>query len=406
VGYRPIVTGPRRSDGGIFDVVIVGGGVMGSAIAYFTLADPAFDGRVVVIERDPTYQRASSALSASSIRQQFSTPDNIRISHFGIDFLRRVGEHLAVDGEVPDIGLVERGYLYLVTSEHETTLREIHAVQRAEGADVVLLTPEELGARYPWLDVTGIALASLGLSGEGWFDGYALTRAFRRKASSMGATFLANEAVGVAVREGRVVGVELDDGTTVACGALVNAAGPWAREVAAMAGVDLPVRAHRRTVFTFEARGGPRDAPLVIDTSGAWFRPEGEAFIGAIPPDQVDDLPDLPLDVDHRLWEERLWPALAARVPAFDALRRTGGWAGYYEMNTTDHNAIIGPHPEVANLVFASGFSGHGIQGAPAVGRAVAERLVHGRYVTLDLSTFGYERIAAGRRIVERNVIG
>jgi len=388
------------------DVAIVGGGVIGSAIAYALLADPAFDGRVQVIERDPSYRRASSALSASSIRQQFSTPENIRMSRYGFDFLRRVAEHLAVDGVAPEIGLVERGYLYLATREHEATLRDVHAIQRAEGAAVALLSPSELARRYPWMALDGVAAGSLGLEGEGWFDGDGLTRAFRRKAVSMGARYVAAEAVGLRVARSRIEAVELDDGSTIGCAVLVDAAGPWARTVAAMAGVDLPVEARRRSVFVFESRNGPSDCPLVIDTSGAWFRPEGGAYIAGISPGEGDDLPDLPLEVDDRLWEGRLWPALAARVPAFDAVRRTGAWAGYYEVNTFDHNAILGPHPAIANLVFANGFSGHGIQGAPAVGRAIAELIVHGRYVSLDLSVFGYDRIAAGRRVLERNVIG
>ena len=204
----------------------------------------------------------------------------------------------------------------------------------------------------------------------------------------------------------RVVAAELDDGTTIACGVLVDAAGPWARAVAAMAGVSLPVEARRRCVFVFSAVDPPTDPPLVIDASGAWFRPEGGSFIGAIPPPAADDHPDLPLEVDARLWDEALWPALANRVPAFDRLRTTGAWAGYYEVNTFDHNAILGRHPEVGNLIFANGFSGHGIQQAPAVGRAIGELIVHDRYVSLDLSIFGFERIADGRRVEERNVIG
>ena len=388
------------------DVVIVGGGVIGCAIATFTLADAAFDGSVVIVERDPTYARASSALSASSIRQQFSTPENIRMSRFGFAFLGALAEHLAVDGEVPDVGLVERGYLYLVPPEHERTAHEVHAIQRAEGADVVLLAPAELVARFPWLTTDGVALGSLGLSGEGWFDGYALARAFRRKAIALGATIVAAEATALERRGDQIAAVVLGGGEQIACGALVDAAGPWAGTVAAMAGVELPVVALRRTVFAFDAADGPSDAPLVIDTSGAWFRPERPAFIGAISPSPDADQPDLPLEPDLRLWEEALWPALAARVPAFDALRRTRAWAGYYETNTVDHNLIIGRHPKVSNLLFANGSSGHGIQGAPAIGRAVAELLVHGRYVTLDLSVFGFERLAAGRLVEERNVIG
>jgi FAD-dependent oxidoreductase domain-containing protein 1 len=301
---------------------------------------------------------------------------------------------------------VERGYLYLASPAHEATLRENHAVQRAESAEVVLLEPTELTSRFPWLSVDGVALGSLGTSGEGWFDGYALTRAFRRKAQSSGVEYVAAEAIGMRRSAGRVTAVDLDDGRSIACGHVVDAGGPWAGHVAEMAGVALPVEARRRCVFTFEAADPPDDPPLVIDTSGAWFRPEAGSFIGAISPPEADDAPDLPLELDTRLWDDLLWPALATRVPAFDALRRTGGWAGYYELNTFDRNAILGPHPEVLNLLFANGFSGHGIQGAPAVGRAIAELIVHGRYVSLDLADFGYQRIAAGRRVVERNVIG
>jgi glycine/D-amino acid oxidase-like deaminating enzyme len=390
-----------------YDVAIVGGGVIGNAIAYFLLEDPGFVGTVAVIERDPSYRRASSALSASAIRQQFSTPENIRMSRFGVEFLRDIDRRLAVDeGERLDIGLTEGGYLFLATAEHEPVMRENHAVQRTEGADVVLLTPDQMAERFPWMDLDGVVLGSLGLSGEGWFDGYGLMRALRRKAAGLGATYLTGEAVGLALENGRVVAVRLGDGSTLGCGALVNAAGPWAAPVAAMAGVELPVEARRRCVFVFDAQEPPIGCPLVIDTSGVWFRPEGEAFICGRAPPAEEDLADLPLEVDRRQFEEVLWPALAARVPAFDAIRVANAWAGYYEVNTFDHNAILGPHPEVANLYFANGFSGHGLMQAPAVGRAIAELIVHGRYVSLDLSTFGFERLLAGRPVVERNVIG
>lgn len=393
------------------DVAIVGGGVVGSAIAWFLAADAAFDGRIVVIERDPTYRRASSARSASSIRQQFSTPENIRMSQFGFAFLREIERHLTTAGDVdghgaPDIGLTERGYLYLAAAPHVAAMRENHAVQVAAGVDVALLEPRELTGRFPWLTVDGVSLGSLGLHGEGWFDGYALMTAFRRAARRLGVEYRATEATGIGVRRGRVERVVLSDGTSLACGSLVDAAGPWAAGVAALAGVALPVEARRRTVFAFETRADLPGCPLVIDTSGAWFRPDGGAFIGAMAPDPDDDLPDLPLEVDRSVFEERLWPALAARVPAFDAIRLTSAWAGYYEMNTFDHNAILGAHPDIANLYFANGFSGHGIQQAPAVGRAIAELIVHGRFVSMDLSVFGYERIGAGRRVEERNVIG
>jgi FAD-dependent oxidoreductase domain-containing protein 1 len=378
------------------DVVIVGGGAMGSAIARFLVADPAFDGSVTIVERDPTFARASSALSAASIRQQFSTPENIRMSRFSFGWFR---DNVAID-------LHEAGYLYLAGPSGIEALRHNHAVQRAEGVQVALLEPDELADRFPWLDIDGLAAGSLGLSGEGWFDGYALLQALRASAREGGAELRTGEVVGLHRIGDRLTSVELADGTSIACGSVVDAAGPWAAEIAAMAGVALPIEARRRSVFVFDVAAELPGCPLVIDPSGAWFRPEGGSFIGAIAPRDEEDAAGLPLVVDRGQFEDRLWPALAARVPAFDAIRLVRAWAGYYEVDTWDHNAIIGRHPEVSNLLFANGFSGHGIQQAPAVGRALAELIVHGGYVTLDLSVFGFERIAAGRRVVEGNVIG
>ena len=378
------------------DVLIVGGGAMGGAVATFLLADPAFDGRVTIVERDPTFRRASSALSAASIRQQFSTPENIELSRFSFDWMRRE----------MDVGLHESGYLYLAPPNGVTVLEENHAVQRVHGVDVVLLGPEELRARFPWMSTDGVALGSLGLSGEGWFDGYALLQGLRARARDAGAILVSGEVVGLVLDGHRVGSATLGDGRSIDCGSLVDAAGPWAAAIARMAGVDLPVEARRRSVFVFESATPVDGCPLVIDTSGAWFRPEGGAFITGIAPPSSEDRAELPLDVDPREFETRLWPALAARVPAFDAVKVTNSWAGYYEVDTFDHNAIIGRHPSIANLLFANGFSGHGIQQAPAVGRAIAELLAHGRYVTLDLSVFGFDRIAAGRRVEERAIIG
>jgi glycine/D-amino acid oxidase-like deaminating enzyme len=387
-------------------VVIIGGGAMGSAVAYWLTADLAFTGEVVVVERDPTYAMASSALSASSIRQQFSSPVNIAIGRFGIGFLRGLGERLAVPGEpTPEIGLKEPGYLYLATPAGFDTLRANHAVQREHGADVALLTPDDLKARFPWLEVDGLAGGSLGLSGEGWFDGYGLLRAFRAKAIAQGARYLKAEATGLTVTGGRIGSVRLADGSELPGDAVVNAAGPWAARIAAMAGIDLPVRARARSVFVLSCPDPLPGCPLLIDPSGFWLRPEGQHFIVGAPPRRGEDLDDLPLEPDHALFEEVIWPALAARVPAFERLRVLNGWAGYYEMNTFDQNGIVGAHPELANLYFANGFSGHGIQQSPAVGRGIAELILHGGYRTLDLSALDYERILRGEPLVERNVI-
>jgi len=386
-------------------IVIVGGGVIGSAIASFTLADPAFRGTVTVVERDPTYARASSALSASSIRQQFSTAINVEIGRYGIAFLRRVDDELAVDGVPAAIGLTEPGYLFLATAAGVPVLERNHALQRSLGVDVALLEPNALRQRFPWLATDDLAMGSLGLSGEGWFDGWSLMQAFRRKARSRGARYVEAEAAGFALDGERIAALTLADGSRIGGDLFVNAAGPWAARIAAWAGVPLPVRARRRQVFVFACPAPTPRCPLVIDPSGLWFRPEGAGYLCGLSPDASNDPDDAPLDVDHAAFDDTLWPLLAARVPAFEAVRVTGAWAGYYELNTVDHNGIVGTAAGVANLLLANGFSGHGMQQAPAIGRGVAELIVHGGYRTLDLSPLAFDRFERDAPIVELNVV-
>jgi FAD-dependent oxidoreductase domain-containing protein 1 len=388
------------------DVVIIGGGIIGSAVATFLAARPDFDGRIVVVERDPTFRTSSTTLSAASIRLQFSTPLNIEISRFGIDLIKHLDRYLAVDGEVPDIDFVENGYLFLATDAGLGTLEHNHAVQRAHDVPVVLLTPAELQARFEWIAIDDLAGASLGLADEGWFDAYALLQAFRRKARSLGVEERVGEVVTLE-RDGDCIGgVGLSDGATIAAAWVINAAGPRAAEVAAMVDVELPVRPRKRYVYHVESPADLGDAPLTIDPSGVYFRPEGPAYLtGYSPQGDAPDPDTLDLVVDRAPFESLVWPILAHRVPAFDELRLLDAWAGHYEVNTLDANAIIGPHPALRNLLFANGFSGHGLQQAPAVGRGLAEWIATGRYETLDLSPLGYERIARSDPIRELNVV-
>jgi glycine/D-amino acid oxidase-like deaminating enzyme len=394
-----------------FDVVIVGGAAMGSSTAYHLMADPGFRGRVLVIEKDSTYRRSASALSAASIRQQFSSPVNIRISLFGIEFLRNVAQHLSVDGEAPEIGLREGGYLYCATEAGAPVLTENHAVQTGEGADILLMDPAALKARFPWLNVEDLAAGTWGRTGEGWFDGWGLLQAFRKKARALGAEYRQGTVVAVEREGARVTGVRLGDGSRIACGALVNCAGAAGGEIARLAGIDIPVVAKRRYVFSFTCREPIPNCPLLIDPSGAWCRPEGEGFIGSASPGSEYEDPDWHDDdpasqePDHTLFEEFVWPALAHRVPAFEAIRPGRAWAGPYDMCELDHNAIVGRAGGLQNFYLCNGFSGHGLQQAPAMGRGLAELLVHGEYRTLDLSDLGYERVLENRPLLERNVI-
>jgi glycine/D-amino acid oxidase-like deaminating enzyme len=173
-----------------------------------------------------------------------------------------------------------------------------------------------------------------------------------------------------------------------------------------MAGIELPVRPRKRNVYHLAAPVSLGAAPLTIDPSGVYFRPEGPNFIAGFSPRSGDLDPDtLDLVVDRAAFDSTVWPALAHRVPAFDQLRLLDAWAGHYEVNTVDHNAIVGPHPDISNLLFANGFSGHGLQQAPAVGRGLAEWIAAGRYETLDLAPLGFARIDRGEPILELNVV-
>lgn len=373
----------------MIDVAIVGAGIMGASVAYW-LKRLRPELSVALIERDRTFSRASSALSASSIRRQFSSPVNIRMSLFGAQFLREMG-----------IAFNEAGYLYLGA---RPVLEKLNAVQRQCGADVALLDPERLAARFPWLNVSDVEAGSLGLSGEGWFDGAALHMALLLGARSAGAKVIDGEALGFSMHGHSIQAIELAGGASIACRHAVNAAGPWARRLAARAGIDLPVHARRRTVFVLSCPAPLQDCPLLIDPTGFWFRPDGDVFIAGDEPAHDED--DLPLEPDLAAFDEALWGRMAHRVPAFEALRLERAWAGYYEMNLFDQNAIIGPHPKVANLWFINGFSGHGMQHAPAAGRGLAELIVGGRYETLDLSPLRFERVVEGKPLVEANIIG
>jgi FAD-dependent oxidoreductase domain-containing protein 1 len=391
------------------DVVVVGGAVVGSAAAYFLATRMPPAAHIVLLECDPSYVNCATARSLASIRHQFSTPENIRLSMFGTAFLRDAPRLLAIGDEKPALGFVERGYLFLATEAGRAVLEANHRLQRAEGADVALLAPAELHRRLPWLHTDDLAAGALGLSGEGWLDGHALMHALRRKAAALGVQVRRARARTLRATNGRVVAVGLDDGTEIACGHVINAAGTGATELARTAGIELPVRARKRCVFRFRSPQTAPGCPLVIDPSGLYFRPEGDGFLcGIAPPEEADPDQDPQahdFDVPLEAFEQDLWPRLARRVPGFDAARLVGAWAGHYDVNVLDHNAILGPHPDLPNLLFANGFSGHGLQQAPAVGRALAEWVVDGRSHSIELDALGWQRVIDRRPLRELNVV-
>ena len=353
-----------------------------------------FSGRIVVGERDPSYRTASTALSAAAIRTQFGTPLNIHMSLFGAEFFRRIKDRFGPDA---DIGFVERGYLILGGREAVLERRAGVEMQRGEGADILALTPSQTKARFPWLNVDNLGIASYGQSHEGWFDAWSFLNLVRRAAREHGVVYVAANVEAVELRNGRVTGVRLASGETLAADWVVNAAGPAAASFNADLSLPLPVSPRKRTVFCIKAPLERAGFPMLFDTSGAWIRPEGEGFIAGIGLDADND-PDATGDFEpsYELLEGALWPALAHRIPALEQLRMERAWAGHYEVNTLDHNGIIGPHDEIPNLIYATGFSGHGVMHAPATGRGVAAWIVHGHYCTIDLAPLGHSRIVTG----------
>jgi FAD-dependent oxidoreductase domain-containing protein 1 len=389
------------------DVLIVGAGVIGAATAYWlTHQDPKL--KVVLLDRDPLFNQASSQRSASSIRLQFATPINLKMSQFGLQFLREATDRISTPKCKVDLHLHTPGYLNLRTYEQADVARVQHAQQCGQGAAIALLGPKDLEQRYPWLRTDSLAFGTLGEGCEGWFDGPALHQGLLRRARQNGALLCAGKVERILCNheasDRRAIGVTFSDGKTLSAGHIVLATGAWSRSLARTAGIELPVFARRRTVFVFSCPHPPSPCPLVIDPTGFWFRPEGPHFIGGTQPDP--DLDDLPLEPNFDEFTERLWIALATRIPAFEALRIERAWAGYYDMNLWDHNALLGPHPDVMNLLFGVGFSGHGMQHAPAAGRGLAECILHQRWQTLDLSDLAVDRLVCGRRLIEREVIG
>jgi len=389
-----------------YDIVIAGGAAIGASIAYHAMVRPDFNGRVLVVEPDPTLARAASALSAASIRQQFSSAVNIRASLFGIEFLRHANELLAVDGEAPEIGLIEGGYLFLATRAGAPILAENHALQTALGADIARFDPGELKTQFPWLNVEDLAAGCWGRTGEGWFDGYGLAQAFRKKARALGVEFRKAAVAAPEMVGGRAVALRLDDGSRIACGHLAIAAGTGARALVRQTGFDIPVHAKKRMIFTFDCRERLENFPLLIDPTGVYCRPEGSGFIGgASPAADADPDADGDFEVDYNFFDEHVWPVLATRVSAFEAIKRGRAWAGHYDMNLFDHNALVGAVPGMSNVWLANGFSGHGLQQSPAVGRGLAELIVAGQFQTLDLGDLAPVRLVDRRPLVEKNVV-
>jgi FAD-dependent oxidoreductase domain-containing protein 1 len=387
----------------IADVVIIGGAVMGSSIAYNLLND-GFNGKVIILERDPTYEHSSTALSIGGIRQQFGTKVNIDIARYSVPFYEQFDELMEVEGERPHADFRQRGYLFLGREEKWPVMKKLHEFQRSQGMEVRLLKPHEILEIIPHINLEGVAGATFGPR-DGYVDPHGVLSGFVKKARFMGAKYITGEAVKIVVNSNRVEGVKTKKGEWIHSPIVVNAAGPFAREVGMMAGIDIPVDPLRRIVYECKPpQEFDYEVPLTINTTGLYFRTEtgGRILTGKSTENE-------PIGVnftwERGLYYDEIWPELAHRIPLFDRLRLQGGWAGLYAENRLDHNAILGEHPQVKGFYMAVGFSGHGLQQAPAVGKALSEAIRLGRCETIDVSCLGMGRFETGQLVVEEAVI-
>jgi glycine/D-amino acid oxidase-like deaminating enzyme len=395
---------PARSG---YDVVIVGGAIYGASVAWWLTQMASFDGTVLVVERDPTYTYASTSHTNSCIRQQFSNATNIRVSQFGAEFIKNFRQFMGDDPQVPHLALHSFGYLYLAdTPEFAASLKQAQSIQHALGAATRHMSRDEIAAAYPFYHLDDILAGNHNLVDEGYFDGGTMFDWFKRAARKNGVEFVHAEVAAITRQGAAVHSVTLADGTQISCGTVVNASGPRAQATAQMAGLKIPVVPRKRYSFVFDAAHPlDRALPLTIDPSGVHVRSEGKYYLAGCPPEDDYDAAYDDFTFDHSLWEQKVWPAVATRVPQFDAVKVINQWVGHYAYNTLDQNALIGRAEECPNFIFVNGFSGHGLQQSPAMGRGIAELIAYGEYRSLDLSAFDVNRAATGKRFAETAII-
>lgn len=381
-----------------YDVIIVGGGIMGCCCAYY-LAKQENRLRLAVIERDPSYERASTTLSNGNIRVQFALKENIQISQYTLKVLERFAEEMRVDDMAPNVQYQPTGNLFIVDSVRQSGAKKALALQQELGCEVDWLANEEMAKKYPGLALNGYVGGTFSVK-DGKLDPYSLLMTYKAKIKAMGQAFIKDEANAFLVANNRVTGVSLASGNTLRADTVINCAGAWGTELAKTAGIQLPVLPVKRQVFAFITKvPGADKLPGVFLPSGLYFQPEsGDTLI--LGKSMDEDPVGFDFKWDDKRFMEILWPELAEFVPVFDTLKLVRGWAGLYAVSTMDNNPFIGEWPEIKGFYLVNGFSGHGLQQGPAVGRYVAE-LVLGQTFSLDLSLFSPERILDNRRICE-----
>lgn len=383
------------------DVIIVGGGVIGSSIAYNLLND-GFHGKILVFEKDRTYEYASTPRSAGGFRQLYTTAINIQLSRYSLQVYKTFPQTMAVDGEPAEIDFKQRGYLFLATEQMLPRLESHLKLQHQYGVPSQLLQRHELLTIIPELNIDDLA-GGLYCAEDGYLDPYSVMQGYIRCAKKLGAEYVYAEVDMILSEPDAVTGVRLTDGREFYAPIVVNCAGAWAPPLSEKLGLPLPVVPLPRQIFQFSiAEPLQKYLPLTIDPTGVYFRHEGEKVIAGYSEERE---PGYDFTWKRSYFVEELWPVLAGRIPNFAQARIERGWTGLYDFNTKDHNAILGKHPGKKGYYVAFGFSGHGMQQAPAVGKGLSELIRKGKYETIDLTPLRVERFAENDLIIEDAVV-
>ena len=392
-----------------YDIIIIGGAIYGSAIAWFLSNDSNFDGKILVIEKDPSYEFSSTARTNSCIRQQFSTKINIQISQFGADYINNFRTHMNGDPDIPILSIQNFGYMYLAnTKEFAKVLWENQKIQASENAETKYMSAKEISYDYPFYNVEDIVAGNHNLKNEGYFDGNTVFNWWKKSAKKNGAEYIKNEVCSMNLNESKtnVNSIVLKSGEVIVCDKVINSAGPYASKVSRMAGIEIPVEPRKRYSFVFKAEKPlDRDLPLTVDPSGVTVRSDGQYYLAGCPPDYDPAVDYQDFTIDYSIWETKVWPRVVHRIPQFESIRLINSWVGHYAYNVLDQNAIVGYHSNVRNFIFANGFSGHGLQQSPAIGRGIAELITYNEFRSLDLAPFRFSRIEANEPFIETAII-
>jgi len=374
---------------------------MASSLAYH-LRNDGFTGSIAIFEKDPIYEYSSTPRSEGGIRLSFTTEVNIQLSRYSLEFYKSFERDMEVNGEKPQIHFNQHGYLYLGTSENMQKYRENAEFQNQLGANMELLSVEDVKRLVPELNVGDLTGAVMDTD-AGTMDPYTVLQFFVKKAKSLGVEYIYEPVQSILEENRKITGIRTESGEVYQSPIVVNASGAWSGLMGKTIGIEIPVRPFRYQVYCLDlTRKFAKKVPLTIDPTGIYFRNEGTKIITGLPHSQPDSFE---FALEKGSFETNIWPILAERSPNFEQLKLERGWVGLYDFNYIDHNAIIGGHPEMEGFYTITGFSGHGFQQAPAAGKCLAELITLGKYQSIDVSSLSIERFAKNELILEQAVL-